>query len=195
MFHLHLQYLFSFSYLHNNVQGSELCRTYSVGIPAFLHNKPRRFVEHCLKRIPPHVNCIPPGNITCMGEKRYSVLSVDSGNKYAVTITDEQPTCSCVDYSRNHLPCKHMLAVFSEVPGCSWNDLPEGYRNSPCFNLDTDILLSTQKAQVMKQTNKICLAHKALMMYIYQRNLNLLLHFIKKQWLTQKVPPGQFTSF
>lgn len=141
MFHLHLQYLFSFSYLHNNVQGSELCRTYSVGIPAFLHNKPRRFVEHCLKRIPPHVNCIPPGNITCMGEKRYSVLSVDSGNKYAVTITDEQPTCSCVDYSRNHLPCKHMLAVFSEVPGCSWNDLPEGYRNSPCFNLDTDIFM------------------------------------------------------
>ena len=27
MFHLHLQYLFSLSYLHNNVQGSELCRT------------------------------------------------------------------------------------------------------------------------------------------------------------------------
>ena len=117
------------------------CVEHSIGIPAFLHNKPCRFVEHCLKRIPPHVNCILPGNITGMGEKKYSVLSVDSGNKYAVTITDEQQTCSCVDYSRNHLPCKHMLAVFSEASGCSWNGPPEGYRNSSCFNLDTDIFM------------------------------------------------------
>ncbi|XP_062583252.1 uncharacterized protein LOC134245018 [Saccostrea cucullata] len=132
------------SYLNNNIQCLEYCRKYADGVPTFLHNKPRMFVEHCLKRIPPHIQNIPPSNIEELGERKYAVHSVESGKIYSVVITSTQPACTCVDYSIHHLPCKHMLAIFSCVPDCSWNDLPEAYKNNPHFNLDEDILQQSE---------------------------------------------------
>lgn len=118
----------------------DFCKKYSASVPTFLINKPRMLVEHCIKRIPPEVQSIPAENVQKIAEKIYAVHSVDSNNVYQVTISDNEPTCTCLDYTRHHLPCKHMLAMIMSIPECSWDKLPDGYKTSPHFNLDQHII-------------------------------------------------------
>jgi len=58
----------------------------------------------------------------------------------ASTDTITAPWCDCVNWSRCHLPCKHLLAVMTQVPQWSWNKLPQEYRSLPVFTLDPDLL-------------------------------------------------------
>ena len=46
------------------------------------------------------------------------------------------PSCDCPDWRDNHLPCKHFFAVFNTQTACSWECLPEDYKNNPFINLD-----------------------------------------------------------
>lgn len=131
---------FYFSYITYNIQSLEFCKKYSTSVPTFLHNRPRMLVEHCIKRIPPEVQNIPVENIQEIGERAFDVHSVDSNNVYKVMITNTEPTCTCEDYARHHLPCKHMLAVIMSVPHCSWDTLPNGYKTCPHFSLDQNII-------------------------------------------------------
>nr|XP_022298783.1 uncharacterized protein LOC111107733 [Crassostrea virginica] len=92
------------SYITYNIQSLEFCKKYSTSVPTFLHNRPRMLVEHCIKRIPPEVQNIPVENIQEIGERAFDVHSVDSNNVYKVMITNTEPTCTCEDYARHHLP-------------------------------------------------------------------------------------------
>lgn len=49
------------------------------------------------------------------------------------------PKCECWDWRWTHLPCKHMFAVLELLPGTTWSDLPEKFRNSPLYTLDTEV--------------------------------------------------------
>ena len=56
------------------------------------------------------------------------------GNNYHVSV--QQPSCQCPDWRRNHLPCKHLLAVCMAHPSLSWDSIPGSYRDSVLFSLD-----------------------------------------------------------
>ena len=106
-------------------------------------NRPRRFVNHCLRRLPPlclqlYVVHIESGN--------FLVFSEESDISYSVTLfgtTVTSPSCHCPDWRRHHLPCKHILAVLS-IEGFGWLNLPEQYRSFPQFNLDPNICETTE---------------------------------------------------
>ncbi len=53
------------------------------------------------------------------------------------------PSCACMDWKRNYLPCKHMLAVMQMDNAWGWESLPLEYRESPYISLDVDILFKT----------------------------------------------------
>ena len=57
-------------------------------------------------------------------------------------MNNEIPTCECLDWQRNYLPCKHMLAIIQNKRYDSWNweKLPPEYRESPFLTLDAEIL-------------------------------------------------------
>ena len=40
------------------------------------------------------------------------------------------PSCTCPDWIRYHIPCKHMFAVFHSIDGYSWENLPALYLKS-----------------------------------------------------------------
>lgn len=103
-------------------------------------------VEHCVKRIPPNAQPIPQENIRERSAGMFQVKSMDSGNVYDINLSAQSPCCSCVDWQKYHLPCKHMLAVFQHFPSWEWDFLPSEYRDSPHFNLDFEILDSLQIA-------------------------------------------------
>ena len=52
------------------------------------------------------------------------------------------PSCECLDWQRNYLPCKHLLAIIQDkkYDTRGWETLPIAYRESPFLSLDMDIL-------------------------------------------------------
>jgi hypothetical protein len=55
---------------------------------------------------------------------------------------NEIPSCECIDWQKNYLPCKHILAVIQnkKYDNWKWENLPTEYRESPFYTLDIDIL-------------------------------------------------------
>lgn len=99
-------------------------------------------VEHCVKRMPPQVLVIPGENIRERSSGNFQVKSVDSGSVYDINLETPCPSCTCYDWQKYHLPCKHMLAVFHNYPSWDLDFLPAEYRDAPHFNLDFEILES-----------------------------------------------------
>ena len=127
-----------------NVRLLDTVRQYSANIPQFLHNRPKFFLDHCLKRMPPVTTAIPPDNIVMSESGVFVVTSVDTADKnYVVKLRSDSnadvPSCECVDWHRHFLPCKHLLAVVHSSYCEGWTSLPLVYRSLPLFTADPDI--------------------------------------------------------
>ena len=132
-------------YEENNVSCLDSIRQYSSDVPAFLRNRPKFFVSHCMKRIPPSCSAVLPDAITESDDGVYVVNSTEvEGTVYTVRMRSERdvnvPSCDCMDWKRHCLPCKHMLSVLMTCVPDGWNGLPQFYRLLPQFNLDPDIV-------------------------------------------------------
>ncbi|VDI37107.1 Hypothetical predicted protein [Mytilus galloprovincialis] len=138
-------------YKEYNIQSLDNYRKYSNDVPEFLRSRPRKFVDHCLARIPPAATLIPIEN---MEEVNHNMLvrSVESDNVYQVRLNDDLPKCSCPDWRKHHWPCKHMLAVMMNMPNKDWNTLPEYYKATPHFNIDFG-LLETNRTETLIVNN------------------------------------------
>ena len=45
--------------------------------------------------------------------------------------TSDKPSCTCLDWIKHHIPCKHMFAIFEHKADWSWNSLPQQYFSQP----------------------------------------------------------------
>jgi len=69
------------------------------------------------------------------------VRSLRQDTTYTVACCgNSAPSCSCRDWCRHHLPCKHVLAVFMYKPAYGWESLPAAYTQLPIFCLDTEVV-------------------------------------------------------
>ena len=50
------------------------------------------------------------------------------------------PSCTCLDWMRFHIPCKHFFAIFSNERDWSWYSLPPTYLASPLLCSDQEAL-------------------------------------------------------
>ncbi|KAM9345669.1 uncharacterized protein ABDE67_012269 [Symphorus nematophorus] len=90
------------------------------------------------------------GQVTSAGEATFKVNSQTTTQQYGQTkpqqhsvflgSESQMPSCSCKDWQKNLLPCKHFCAVFNLVPGSSWDSLCLSYRENPLFVLDEECL-------------------------------------------------------
>ena len=99
--------------------------------------KPKPFVDHCVRRMAPNVEFIHQ-------DEKSKQQSPDSlkftVSQYEINYEHQVPYCWCLDFAKSHLPCKHVLAIFSHFPELGWDTLCKSYINQPCFNLDFDVL-------------------------------------------------------
>ncbi|XP_048777949.2 uncharacterized protein LOC125679921 isoform X1 [Ostrea edulis] len=102
-------------------------------------------VEHYMKRIPPYVQMVNEENIKHGLNGKFQVKSLNSDNVYEVDLYAHYPCCSCPDWQKHHLPCKHMLPIFHHFPAWDWDFLPSDYRDAPRFNLDFELLNQLQE--------------------------------------------------
>ena len=68
----------------------------------------------------------------------------ESGSKKTVDFDHHNewnmPSCTCKDWQRFHLPCKHFFAVFHHRVNWQWEQLPQSYLQSAYLSADSDAL-------------------------------------------------------
>ena len=134
-------------YIGANTECSTAYKRCNKQIPDFLHNRPNYLVEHCMKRLV----YAAEAKITAVNKTSgiFTVRSESNEGAYNVFSSspgDESiPSCECLDWQRNYLPCKHMLAVIMSADGWSWEDLPVEYQESPYLTLDKEVLFQNVK--------------------------------------------------
>ena len=110
-----------------------------------------------------HAEDIPPSHIkTTESDGVFKVKSQDDSQRwYLVQFEneDQQPSCECQFWVRNHLPCKHFFAIFRHYPEWGREKLPQHYTNSPMLTLDKAIIgkpacshMPTPSTQVVDDT-------------------------------------------
>ena len=78
------------------------------------------------------------------GLSQYEAEEKTSGSKhridFCVSTSEEMPSCTCKDWLRHHIPCKHFFAIFTHQPAWQWNNLPQTYLQSAYLSTDTQAL-------------------------------------------------------
>ena len=125
-------------YVIQNLKVSEWYRQYRSFVPDFLRGRPRSLIIHCLERQArakkfdeANIKSNPQdGTFTIMKQVKGS-HTVDFG------VDSSEPSCTCKDWKKWKIPCKHFFAVFNTKPEWGWNALPPLYLQSACLSCDT----------------------------------------------------------
>ena len=83
---------------------------------------------------------IVPGNEE---NKTYEVKSSKANNEwYEVWFGDDcsLPWCTCHDWQKNLMPCKHMISIINNVEDITWESFSSLYKASPFFQLDMEVI-------------------------------------------------------
>ncbi|KAI8513594.1 hypothetical protein Bbelb_079180 [Branchiostoma belcheri] len=129
-------------YIELNVRYSPGYSMYSSTLPNFLKNRPRDMVEHILSRYEDARLHIDPCSIVNKGDGVFQVKSSSQSTYHTISFgtNNTMPSCTCTDWMRYKLPCKHLCAVFQHVPEWGWESFPSKYKDNPIFTLDTKYL-------------------------------------------------------
>ena len=73
-------------------------------------------------------------------EGSFQVKSQDASQRSWYTVDLTKPTCGCMDWKERHMLCKHILAIWNHFKDFSWYTLPQEYRESPLFTIDTNFI-------------------------------------------------------
>ena len=130
-------------YLFQNYKQSSQYRSYKKCVPAYLHDRPRGVVLHCLDRKTKSLKYSPEAVSDVDKEEGVFEVEKPAGGRHTVnfgkTAQDEMPSCTCRDWQRYHIPCKHFLQFFSldltgrgkgyllpinRAPTCQWTCVP-----------------------------------------------------------------------
>ena len=120
-------------YVFQNYKLSEEYRAYTEEIPGYLKGRPKSVIFHCLER---KAKCLKftKDDIEVLGDGRFEASKTSNGKH---TIDFFLPECSCKDWARYHIPCKHFFAVFEHCPGWDWYKLPQHFQGSSYLSADT----------------------------------------------------------
>ena len=124
-----------------NYQMTDEYRSYNEIVPDFLHSRPRSVIVHCLHRMRKGKRFQESDIKTLAGEGLFTVQSM-SLNVHHVDfgVSTGNPSCTCKDWIRFNIPCKHFFAIFEHQPEWCWDSLPDAYLQSPHLNCDKQAL-------------------------------------------------------
>ena len=74
-------------------------------------------------------------------EEGVFIIRKTDGNQHVINFgqnsPQQMPSCSCKDWIRWHIPCKHFFAVFRLTQEWNWEALPQTYRDSAYLSTDS----------------------------------------------------------
>ena len=107
-------------------------KQYNQALPQWLHNHLRAFVDHVRMHLDSSLN-VPKEDIQVLPDEP-PTFTIKTDNQKSTCV----PFCTCPDWTQNHLPCKHVCAIFrNSAPEYSWDSFSSLYRlhKSIFFNL------------------------------------------------------------
>lgn len=118
-----------------NVAAPDQHKQYDASVPKFLHNRPKTVVQHCMRRWFDAENSTLE-DVDQVSSSQFLVKSLSDFKTalcYEVCFENDSgmPSCQCLDWINNHLPCKHFMAVFHHL-------IPETDKNNPYICLDVE---------------------------------------------------------
>ena len=126
-------------YLFLNFQMDPTYRAYTTHVPSYLQGRPRSVIIHCLEREERARKTLSPEDIMDVDTEN-GIFSVPGKSGYIHTldfgIKSGKPSCTCQDWARNNIPCKHFFIVFINKGGWGWSSLPQSYLESPYLCCD-----------------------------------------------------------
>ena len=122
-------------YVFQNYKLSTEYRAYSSDIPTYLQGRPRSIILHCLQR---KAKChkFTEEDIKKIDDDGIFEVYKTGGGKHRVNFII--PECTCKDWIRHHIPCKHFFAIFEQCPGWGWSKLPQQFLGSSYLSADTN---------------------------------------------------------
>ena len=139
-----------FSYILKNLKSY---RPYNPSLRQYpwLNNRPKRFMAHCIQKTS-LAEDISNDKITQEDELDL-VKSSTSGETYGVNFGSDEvlPSCSCYDWKKNLMLCKHMMALMRCRKDITWESLAPAYKNSNFFKIDVDVIKGDSSRNVRCQ--------------------------------------------
>lgn len=120
-------------YIFHNYKISEEYRAYSKDVPDYLKGRPKHIILHCLER-KSKSHKFTKEDVILLGHGRFEVLKT-GGGKHVIDFN--VPECTCKDWIKYHIPCKHFFAVFEQYPDWGWFKLPPNFQGSCYLSADT----------------------------------------------------------
>ena len=126
-------------YVMNNLKSSEWYRQYNSFVPVFLHGRPRSVITHCLERQARGKKYDSTDIVMSSSQNGVFTILKPSGGSHTVDFGGEgEPSCTCKDWKRWKIPCKHFFGVFNTNKEWGWNSLSSSYLQSAYLSCDTD---------------------------------------------------------
>lgn len=114
--------------LANLVQIEKCKHFWSKKLPDFFRDRPKYLINYLRHQLEKAEQQFHAGMVVVVEEKKKFQVhsSSSSGNTYNVCV-EEFVSCSCPEYLRTELLCKHVFCLL--VHGfITWNDLPNSFR-------------------------------------------------------------------
>ena len=126
-------------YVVQNLKASEWYRQYKSFVPNFLRGRPHSLIIHCLER-QACAKKFDEDNVRCNPESGTFTILKHSKGSHTVNfgVDGSEPSCTCKDWKKWKIPCKHFFAVFNTKPEWGWNTLPQSYLQSAYLSCDMD---------------------------------------------------------
>ncbi|XP_078695173.1 uncharacterized protein LOC144924097 [Branchiostoma floridae x Branchiostoma belcheri] len=139
-------------YSQLNIQACSSYRQYDTKIPPFLRNRPKGFVQHVMSRFDGAV-VYEMEDVVQLGHTFKVKSETERGKVQTVSFgyDNTMPSCTCHDWARYLLPCKHFCAVFRLVPDWGWEALPSAYKDNPLFSIDQSCVGQSQEKEVEEE--------------------------------------------
>ena len=128
-------------YQKENFAMSESYRSYNEFVPKYLKGRPRSVILHCLSRIRKGEK-FTKESVKHIRESNQFIVKSASGKEHTLKFANDEnmPECTCKDWTRWHIPCKHFFAVFNHFPNWGWASLPMKYRENEYLTADSAVL-------------------------------------------------------
>ena len=152
-------------YVEINVKYTEKHKKYETALPPFLKNRPRKIIDHLLDRMG-KVESDEINSVEIVGENVFNVTSSDLSSthrlKYRVDFGDKDRFCSCTcnDYRRNRMLCKHFFTVIDSLKSNFYN-ISKLFLEHPYINLDSALFeRKTNETTIVSNTERKYGNHK-----------------------------------
>ena len=128
-------------YIEFNVRYGDDSKRYAFSIPYFFKNTPKKIIEILLEKM---YRAVPKGEIKRLDQYTFKVNHNEEctgiRKEYEVFLGNESKfyRCSCHDFHRYRMLCKHFLTIFNSN-SAKFDDLSPLFLNDPYMILDHSV--------------------------------------------------------